>query len=151
MNFDTALTDLTALTSIQNMTGENGCSLVSVCFLMFFFLPGNLVPENWHICFNKGPTYLLTYWNLLVAMLSMFIRLYTTSLLTWHMRETVCTVCKLIRVFNFPPICGWESVLCPWENSSTLHNEHEKLVQLQNVHEKRVQKIFLQELFSKHS
>ncbi len=31
------------------------------CFLMFFFcLACNMVPENWHICVNKGITYLLT-------------------------------------------------------------------------------------------
>ncbi len=29
------------------------------CFLMFLFcLACNMVPENWHICVNKGVTYL---------------------------------------------------------------------------------------------
>ncbi len=32
------------------------------CLLMFLVcLACNMVPDNWHICVNKGITYLLTY------------------------------------------------------------------------------------------
>ncbi len=35
------------------------------CFLMFFFcLACNMVPENWHICVNKGITYFYYYLDL---------------------------------------------------------------------------------------
>ncbi len=34
--------------------------LISVCFLMIFCLAWNSVPEIWHICVNKGLTYLNT-------------------------------------------------------------------------------------------
>ncbi len=33
--------------------------LISACFLILFCLACNSVPENWHICVNKGHTYLL--------------------------------------------------------------------------------------------
>ncbi len=33
--------------------------LISVCFLMLFCFACNSVPENWHICVNRGRTYLL--------------------------------------------------------------------------------------------
>ncbi len=32
---------------------------ISACFLMLFYLACNSVPENWHICVNKGLPYLL--------------------------------------------------------------------------------------------
>ncbi len=35
--------------------------LISACFLMLFCLACNSVPENWHICVNKGLNYLLTW------------------------------------------------------------------------------------------
>ncbi len=43
------------LSSIQNMAAQ----VNFFCFLMFFFcLACSVVPENWHICVNKGITYL---------------------------------------------------------------------------------------------
>ncbi len=37
--------------------------LISDCFLMFFCLACNTVPENWHSCINKGLTDLLIIWS----------------------------------------------------------------------------------------
>ncbi len=59
MNFGTALTDFNSRqfkTWMKKMAAQ-----VEFClFLNVFFLSGlHMVPENWHICVNKGPTYLL--------------------------------------------------------------------------------------------
>ncbi len=44
------------------MNEENGRSSKFLLFLYnFFCLACNIVPENWHICVNKGITYLLSY------------------------------------------------------------------------------------------
>ncbi len=49
-------------TSIQKTTEENGRPSLFLLFLMLFCLACNLVPENWHICVNKGLTNLLKIW-----------------------------------------------------------------------------------------
>ncbi len=63
VNFDTALTDFNAR-QFKTWMNKMAAQVDFFCFLMFFFcLACNMVPENWHICVNKGLTYLLTQWN----------------------------------------------------------------------------------------
>ncbi len=60
MNFDTALTDFNSR-QFKTWMKKMAAQVNLFCFLMFFScLACSMVPENWHICVNKGITYLLT-------------------------------------------------------------------------------------------
>ncbi len=55
MNFDAALTNFNSKHEWRKLQ----LKLISACFLMFFFcMACNTAPEIWHVCVNKGITYL---------------------------------------------------------------------------------------------